>query len=258
MKKGVAIWNYGGSELEHAEAFRRLGCDAVSWHGKTYGELTDGAYAELAEFISKSGMALTVHYKLPNPEDAAECADFLEKIRLMAERQAKTPILAGLTFDAWYGKKAMMPYLSEAIAAFRGSGVFLACEDFPLNARELELVSPLLAPGDNYGLLIDLGHMNLRQTRAVRHAPEDFISAFEEMPLPIREVHLHDNNGEKDDHMYLGFGTLPLQAAARGLKTAGFDGIVTVEIIQRDWGFERGLEYVKSTSDAFFTAFSNV
>jgi sugar phosphate isomerase/epimerase len=82
--------------------------------------------------------------------------------------------------------------------------------------------------------------MNLRQTKKNDHTDEAFITAFADLPLTVRELHLHDNKGVNDNHMYLGYGTLPLPAVVKGLQKTNFDGVVTIEIVQSDWPLDDG------------------
>ncbi len=71
-------------------------------------------------------------------------------------------------------------------------------------------------------MLLDLGHLNLMA--------EDPVRAVRDLPIPVCEVHVHDNKGKEDDHMPLGWGKLPLEGIVRSLRRAGFDGIWTLEI----------------------------
>jgi sugar phosphate isomerase/epimerase len=50
------------------------------------------------------------------------------------------------------------------------------------------------------------------------------------LPLPIVEVHLHDNNGQKDEHGHFGLGNIDFGEVAAALKSVGFDGVSTIEI----------------------------
>ena len=46
-------------------------------------------------------------------------------------------------------------------------------------------------------------------------------------------IHLHDNHGEHDEHLLPGDGTLNWQKAMKGLKSSGYDGPLTLEIVYR-------------------------
>lgn len=51
--------------------------------------------------------------------------------------------------------------------------------------------------------------------------------------------------------MYMGWGSLPLDAVIEGLKQKKFDGFVTVEVVQQDWSTEKAFQYAQETRDAF-------
>lgn len=90
-------------------------------------------------------------------------------------------------------------------------------------ARVREHAMPELA------MILDLGHANIHiHDEAHAQTMEDYIRS---LPLPIIELHVHDNNGLTDRHESLGSGTLDLAGAVRGLKAVGFDGISTVEVV---------------------------
>ena len=79
-------------------------------------------------------------------------------------------------------------------------------------------------------MLVDVGHMNLRlHSEGYFHGitPGEY---FARIPVPILEVHLHDNKGDDDRHGHIGFGDVDFTAVARGLRATGFDGISTIEI----------------------------
>ena len=45
----------------------------------------------------------------------------------------------------------------------------------------------------------------------------------------IKCLHIHDNNGERDQHMYPFLGTLDMDSLVAGLKKIGYDGYFTLE-----------------------------
>jgi len=237
MHKGVAIWNYhrGGDNhrenMENARFFYEHGFDAVSWHGHEFDCLNEEQGAELAEFLKETGMVLTAHHILPDPEDKEHVKRFGVALENMAAWQQKYKLLNGLTFDFWYPHATTLPYLGDAIRTFRGLGSFIACEDTPMNERKYEQFLPYLTSEDDFGILIDLGHMNFRMNVLDMHEPEDLMWAFKRLPLKVREIHISDNKGRRDDHMYVGWGCLPVDAMGKALHAVGFDGIVTMELV---------------------------
>ena len=253
MKKGVAVWNYPGPGLENAKEFYRRGFDAVSWLGRTFAEMTEEEDEQLAQLLRETGMKFTVHYGLPDPDSPEHVAGYRKAIERCAAWQEKYGLMDGLTFDFWFDSDKSMPHLAFAIETMRGLGTFLACEDTPLNDRMAEKYLKLLKPKDKYGILLDLGHMNIRQHSIELSEPEDYATAINALPLDVLEVHLHNNKGRKDEHMYITYGNLPLEGCIAGLKKKHFDGIVTVEVVQREWSPEQGFDYAELTRDTFFS-----
>jgi sugar phosphate isomerase/epimerase len=84
---------------------------------------------------------------------------------------------------------------------------------------------------DRFGMLIDLGHLNLRRHKEAYFGRLTAIQYILRAPLPIIEVHIHDNTGERDSHQALGEGNLALDDVIYGLHKAGFDGVSTVELV---------------------------
>jgi sugar phosphate isomerase/epimerase len=54
---------------------------------------------------------------------------------------------------------------------------------------------------------------------------------FRRLPCPLVELHLHDNNGETDEHGHFGFGTIPIAEIVKALRDMEFDGICTFEVV---------------------------
>ena len=68
---------------------------------------------------------------------------------------------------------------------------------------------------DNVGICLDIGHAHLS-------APEKNIGidhAFELLKPRIAELHLHDNHGQKDDHLWPNAGTIDWTNVARHIAT---------------------------------------
>ena len=254
MKKGVTIWNYKQKPtMEMAREFYEAGFDAISWHGRYFSEADDRGRDEIADFLNETKMYFTVHHRLPKAKDDD---DYYKAFYVHMDRilnwQIKYGLLGGLTFDIYSEYESTLSYLADAIKMFRGTGVFLACEDVPLTQDVYDgFFKNFLTADDNFGILIDIGHMNIRMTQQNKRGHQDFIDVFNNLPLQLKEIHLHDNLGENDDHMYSGYGTLPHNSIAQGLKAINFDGVVSVEIIQREgWKVEDAIKYANMTHKA--------
>lgn len=251
MKQCVTIWNYPGDRIENAYRFHALGFEAVSWLGGEFSIMTEKEDERLAEMLRNTGMLLTVHSRMPNPEKPESCEAFHQEMLRAASFQKKYGLIYSYTFDFWTAVEPTIPYLGEALKAFRGLNVIVACEDIPLNAHQLEAFIPYLTDEDQFGVLIDAGHMNIRQRSMELIEDEDFIAAFDALPLPIIEMHFSDNKSYKDEHMYLGYGTVPLDAICRGMKRRHFDGFATMEIVFHDWTLDQAFDYAVNSRDLF-------
>ncbi|SMP03087.1 Sugar phosphate isomerase/epimerase [Desulfurobacterium pacificum] len=74
----------------------------------------------------------------------------------------------------------------------------------------------------NVGVCIDVGHLNLFSKQPV----SDWISAFKDR---IYEFHVHDNSGVKDEHSFLGSGTVPLKEFFKEVEKVETDYIFNLE-----------------------------
>ena len=100
----------------------------------------------------------------------------------------------------------------EHLGAFaRPLGVRLLVENLVSEATTPEHLMMVLQMGhlDNVGVCLDLGHAHI--TVGVREA----IATFGDR---IASVHVHDNHGMRDEHLWPGDGTIDWAAAAEGLK----------------------------------------
>ena len=163
MKNCVTVWNYPGDKIEIAYRFHELGFDAVSWLGSDFANMTEAEDERLVEMLRKTGMLLTVHSRMPNPDKPELCEAFHREMRRAAAWQKKYGLIYSYTFDFWTAVETTVPYLDEALKTFRGLNVVVACEDIPLNAHQLEAFLPYITDEDKFGVLIDVGHMNIRQ-----------------------------------------------------------------------------------------------
>lgn len=106
--------------------------------------------------------------------------------------------------------------------AGRELGLELNLENMPTGwAFETDSVRKLvdLVEGTEFGLCLDLGHAHV-----AKRLPE-----FQRAAKRVRNVHIHDNRGQVDEHRTLSEGNLPWKEAAGGLRRAGFGGPWIIE-----------------------------
>ncbi len=97
------------------------------------------------------------------------------------------------------------------------------------------LVQSLDSP--NLGVCLDAGHLNLFS----RVGLEEW---FCELGAKIEEVHLHDNNGLRDDHLPVGEGSIDFQMFFTLLDRYSNDPVYTIEP-HGEGALEKGLEAVR-------------
>ncbi len=201
--------------------------------------------AALREALDRYGMGLVCH--LPTFLSTADLTESLRRVsmeellaslELAAELGASKAVLhpsymAGLSThvpELW--REYALEGLERVTAAARGCGVRLCLENlFPK-------ISPLSTPEafrevfdrfPDLAMTLDLGHAHIGLEGMARILA--FIQAF---PDRIRHLHVSDNHGKRDEHLPVGQGSLDFTAAAAALRTAGYDGTVTLEIFDPD------------------------
>ena len=95
-----------------------------------------------------------------------------------------------------------------------GSFVLKSVADFERFYAELD---------DKIGLALDTGHANLGGE------VDGFLKAF---PDKLVHVHAHDNYGQSDQHLGIGFGNINWKSFGELFKKTSFDGIVIVESVE--------------------------
>jgi len=234
MRYATAIWNYVEEGMRLSDLVREFagfGYDTISFSSGNLGGARDEAMREAAGVVDELGLGVTVH-----------CAfDFGVEGVTKALGILRDAVLA-VTFDPMsevdscgmsYATEQMAPVVAEILRRTEGSQVRVGIEDLPLDQKALDRYRADLGPlteNPRYGMLVDVGHLNMRLRRWRYFAGLSVEEYITRIPVPIIEAHLHDNNGEGDQHAHLGFGNLDFAAVAEGLKAAGFEGVSTVEI----------------------------
>lgn len=115
--------------------------------------------------------------------------------------------------------RALMPIAEE-------EGVIVCIENMPMRAHALspakrmyEFVCEIGHP--NLGMCLDTGHANV-----FGHDCGDIVR----MIAPVLKVlHVHDNMGEKDQHLAPFSGTVNWDSFTDALREVGFDGVFSIE-----------------------------
>jgi sugar phosphate isomerase/epimerase len=196
-----------------------------------FGEAQAEELREAADVVEAEGLGVTLHCAFDFGVEGVQQALDLYGDRLVA-----------ITFDplsevdscgSSFATGRMAPVLAEILRRTEGSRVRVGIEDLPLDAHALQTygkdLEPLLA-SDRYGMLLDVGHLNLRRRRWPYFQGLSVEEYVARIPVPIVEAHLHDNQGETDQHGHFGLGNVDFPAVAEALRVYGSGGVSTIEI----------------------------
>ncbi len=212
------------------------------------------AVRDIATWFRNTGVAATLHQPLylsdrgsgqwsrhvaPNinlidPEKSQRITA-MDEVKRALESAEQVPIDAcvlhlGHKGDAW-NTRALENSLTaiEHLKAFAHPlGVRILIENLQNEITAPEHILEILRVGhfDRVGVCLDIAHAHLAQ-------PEDnkgIDEAFELLKPRIAQLHLHDNQGQHDDHLWPGSGSINWQNAARHIATlpANTPGILEI------------------------------
>ncbi|MBQ3151363.1 MAG: sugar phosphate isomerase/epimerase [Clostridia bacterium] len=247
MKNGLAIWHYPHrTTAKNVVFFAQNGFESVSINGTGFViELKNGLGDEIAEAVSSTGVYLTVHYCMPHSHSEEHVTAYLEGLKLISDWQKKYGFIKILSFDVPQSiRDNISEYINFALDGIENCS--LALEDFGLTKEEREQIE-YLKGNERFGYLIDIGHMYMRLRGVDKHkatlflnSPDEcepsenpgfsqFSKAFVSKEFPILEIHLHNNDGENDTHLFLEDGTLKIEDIAKLLKSIDYKGVLTIE-----------------------------
>jgi sugar phosphate isomerase/epimerase len=118
--------------------------------------------------------------------------------------------------------------LATLIDVGRQVGVGVMVENVPAGFNTPDQLGELLDPLPELGLHLDIGHAQLR---VPANTTEPLLQRYGDR---LRHVHLHDNNGDADQHLPLGTGVIDTPRMVRALRACGYDGTITLEVFSRD------------------------
>lgn len=247
MKNGLAIWHYPHRTIaENIRFFGDKGFPAVSLHGAQFvAALSRGEGEDIASAVREHNLILTVHYTLPASPEAEPIFAFRRGIEAISAWQNAHSLIKILSFDMPTPTRdhaaLYLNYVMEHVEGCR-----IAVEDYGLTPAERTQIEPFKG-NRRFGYLIDLGHMFIRLrgkntsgkplfTNRYDECPpcdqpgyQEFMRALASKEFPIFELHLHNNDGEKDLHWFLEQGALDIPMIARVVHDMDFHGVLTIE-----------------------------
>ena len=249
MKLGFSACNYPHRSLyENLDYARAHGFDFVEAYGPAVDHLLASGEGDILAARIEKTVPITIHHALPDPANAEKVARFRSAMDAVCAWVKKHPALVlVLSFDTWVKRPESLDNLLYVLCLFRDVPLPVATEDYPLNAADARVWEAAMAY-PNYRLLSDLGHTNVRLSDtgdqpiwclynegenlplpAGNNSPEAFRNSLKRKPLPIVELHVHNNSGQKDEHRALSDGTADYAGIVPILKELGYDGLVTLE-----------------------------
>jgi sugar phosphate isomerase/epimerase len=202
--------------VELAEWFRSNSLQPFSMHAPLYADREMG----------RAG-ALAVNVLHP---DKARRIDSMDEIKRALEAAEHIPLRnlvvhLGERDDEWSPRTMEYALTAlEHLGAFaRPLGVRLLVENLLSEATTPEHLMNILQMGhlNNVGVCLDLGHAHITVGTA---------EAIQTLGDRIATVHMHDNHGTKDEHLWPGGGTIDWPATAKALQTLATPPATVLEI----------------------------
>lgn len=86
---------------------------------------------------------------------------------------------------------------------------------------------------DNVGITLDCGHYHASAQQ--EELAKDLVKYVETFKNKIKHLHLHDNNGSRDEHKQMGAGTIDFEKYFEALKKIEYDGLYGSEVLFKDY-----------------------
>lgn len=240
MKHAIGIWNFAttpGSVPQTIREFADSGFDCVSLKPINLLECGRQELESINAALNEFDLPVTVHGDLGMPIE-----DVKTMLKVLNGRLACLSLDPRCRIDpdgAFFSAQKYLPLLEWLMDVHSEFELEFCIEDFPLDKRALRnnessLNRILSCPA--FGILVDLGHMNLRVVNGPHFTGLRYSEYIANIPVPIKELHLHDNTGQGDKHMPVGHGNIDFSNVVDGLKDKDFDGFCTVEVAPRLYG----------------------
>lgn len=242
---GIATWNFReGTLAQRIDTFASMGFNAVSLIAGDACALCSGQTPDVEKAIEKHELAVAVHagfmagdkhipdYVLLGDFESYMC--WYEKTGALHTVNYDAALVIGEDGSRDYDAESMCRKMKKMLSMSNGEGFSVGVEDWPRNPEQMSQAGEL-ASYSHFGILIDLGHMNMRiREEQSEHDPFPVKAAqhyLDNISLPVNELHVHNNNGLKDQHAPLDSGNADMAAIAQMLRRKGTTCISTIEIV---------------------------
>jgi sugar phosphate isomerase/epimerase len=128
--------------------------------------------------------------------------------------------------------KSNIIVLKEMVAYCQEIGIKAMIENYIAPFDRPETISKILDQVPNLYVHLDIGHCNLGDEP--EKTVEIFFKTFKEKVL---HLHVHDNNGDEDEHLPLGCGEIDWGKMIGIAKKFKYDSTITLEVFCTDKDF---------------------
>jgi len=129
--------------------------------------------------------------------------------------------------------RELVDMTKESLAILSGNaskhGIKLCLENFEEEYFSLSNLKHILSEVEGLGFTLDVGHAFMKVKKV-----DNIVSMVAELKEYITHVHMHDNNGVRDEHLPLGVGAIEFPRILSALKAAGYDKTITLEVHAED------------------------
>lgn len=235
MRYGVATWSIEGMAPE--EKVRRLhgmGFTCASFCLPTGVFGAPGVMAAVTSASEELGMDVTLHSALGDTsEDGAWLEHLATATRFRQQHGGELvvtfdPAYAQRDGEALFDREATVARLGHAVACLGPLGVRVGVENWLIATQTTDFLAYRRAIGHHaFGMLLDIGHLKIALMQGLIQGmtASEFVAA---MPLPIWEIHVHDNDGVRDRHWPCRDPEL-LRETLAAVRARGDDPWLTIE-----------------------------
>uniref|UniRef100_A0A7C3YLK1 Sugar phosphate isomerase/epimerase n=1 Tax=Geoglobus ahangari TaxID=113653 RepID=A0A7C3YLK1_9EURY len=132
--------------------------------------------------------------------------------------------------EEWYDKHNENVLINEMIPYLKKYGEILSLENTINITRGIKRGIEEILRETEVNLTFDIGHYNVKENHEI------FLKHFDR----VKNIHLHDNRGEFDEHLSLGEGSIDFSIIPKDYR-----GYLTIEVRDRD-GILRSKEFIKN------------
>lgn len=140
----------------------------------------------------------------------------------------------GLEWFTQAAERRCLDFFSSCAAFASELGVKIAIENIGLPSyvcSSLEELGEAAEAIEGLGVALDIGHAYRREkSRGVKWPEKKIAGQIAGLGKKIVHVHLHDNHGERDEHLLPGEGTIEFKPIVSALTDIGYEGAVVVEL----------------------------